>query len=62
MSYFVGNVLLVYFLLIGVALTLFVCGVAFLVWLIKAGQLEDLDTPALRMLHDDDQVERPHAD
>jgi len=52
--YVAGNVLLVYFLLLGVGLALFVCGVAFLIWLVRAGQMEDLDTPALRMLGDDE--------
>jgi cbb3-type cytochrome oxidase maturation protein len=32
---------------------LFVCGLAALVWSIRSGQMDDLDTPALRMLNDD---------
>ncbi len=41
------------YLFTGLALALFVAGVAFLVWQVRSGQLDDLDTPALRMLGDD---------
>jgi len=36
---------------------------AFLVWAfvraVRRGQYDDLDTPAVRMLHDDDPVKKP---
>ncbi len=41
------------YLFTGLALALFVAGVAFLVWQVRSGQLDDLDTPAMRMLGDD---------
>ena len=41
------------YLFTGLALALFVAGVAFLVWQVRSGQLDDLDTPALRMLGED---------
>jgi cbb3-type cytochrome oxidase maturation protein len=39
-----------------VPLALFIVGVAVgaFVWAAKRGQFDDLDTPAMRMLHDDD--------
>ena len=41
------------YLLTGLALTLFASGVAALVWSIRSGQMDDLDTPAVRMLVDE---------
>ncbi len=41
------------FLLTGLACALFALGVALLLWLVRDGQLDDLDTPAQRMLGDD---------
>jgi cbb3-type cytochrome oxidase maturation protein len=41
------------FLFTGLALVLFVLAIAGLVWLVRSGQLDELDSPALRMLNDD---------
>ncbi len=31
-------------------------------WAARRGQFDDLDTPALRMLHDDERVKKPSAE
>lgn len=36
-----------------VGLALFAGALMGLVWAVRSGQLDDLETPALRMLHDD---------
>ena len=41
------------FVFTAVGLVLFVFGIAAIVWSIRSGQLDDLDTPAMRMLNDD---------
>jgi len=41
------------FVFTAVGLVLFLFGIVALVWSIRSGQLDDLDTPAMRMLHDD---------
>lgn len=41
------------FLLTGLAFALFLVGAALLIWAVRAGQWDDLDTPAERMLGDD---------
>ena len=43
-----------YFLFIAVGGILFSGALCALLWLIRSGQLDDLDTPALRMLADED--------
>ena len=48
----------VLFLLTGIALAIFLVAVAALVWSVRSGQLDDLDTPAVRLLSDG---ERPSA-
>jgi len=40
-------------LLTGLALVIFVVAVVALMWSVRSGQMDDLDTPALRMLGDD---------
>ncbi len=52
--YVVSHVLIIYLVLIGVGLSLFVLCLYALIWAIRSGQYEDLETPALRMLHDDE--------
>ena len=47
------EVVTIYLLLASVGIALFVAALAGLVWMVRSGQLEDLETPALRMLHDD---------
>ena len=44
----------VIFVVLPLALVLVGVAVAAYVWAAKRGQFDDLDTPALRMLHDDD--------
>ena len=41
------------FLFTGIALALFALAIAGLVWLVRSGQLDELDSPAMRMLPDD---------
>jgi cbb3-type cytochrome oxidase maturation protein len=41
------------FIFTGLGLVLFVGAVAALIWSIRSGQLDDLDTPAMRVLTDD---------
>jgi cbb3-type cytochrome oxidase maturation protein len=44
---------LTYFVLSGVGLLLFAIGLLGLWWALRSGQMDDLDTPAWRMLADD---------
>lgn len=51
------------FLLIPLAMLLAGLFLAAFIWGARAGQLDDLDTPAIRMLYDDEPVRRgPQAD
>jgi cbb3-type cytochrome oxidase maturation protein len=52
----------VLFLLTGLALAIFVIAVAALVWSVRSGQLDDLDTPAVRLLADDALQHPPSKD
>lgn len=45
----------VIFLVLPLALVVVAAAVAAFVWATRRGQFDDLDTPALRMLHDDDE-------
>lgn len=45
-----------YFLFVVVGCVLFTGALVGLVWLIRSGQLDDLETPALRMLADEEQL------
>lgn len=49
----VGASMVLYFMLTSLGLLLFLISVGGLVWMIRSGQTDDLDTPALRMLADD---------
>lgn len=51
-------------LLLLIPLSLLLLGVAIwgFAWAVRRGQFDDLDTPALDILCDDDNAERPHAD
>jgi len=44
----------VVYILLPAAAALAVVGVAAFIWAVRHGQLDDLDTPAVRMLHDDE--------
>jgi cbb3-type cytochrome oxidase maturation protein len=48
----------VLFLVLPLALVVAAAWVAVFVWAARSGQLDDLDTPSARMLHDDDPVPR----
>jgi len=54
------------FLLVPVALFLAAAGVGAFVWAVKTGQFDDVRTPAIRMLFDDeaksDKKDRPPVD
>ncbi len=45
--------MLILLLFTAIGLTLFAGAVLALLWAVRSGQLDDLETPALRMLHDD---------
>jgi cbb3-type cytochrome oxidase maturation protein len=47
------DVIVIYLLVVSVGFALFAAALAALVWMVRSGQMEDLETPALRMLHDD---------
>ena len=42
------------FVALPAALALAIAGVIAFIWAIRRGQYDDLDTPAVRMLHDDE--------
>lgn len=44
----------VVYVLLPVAALLAAAGVGAFIWAVRRGQFDDLDTPAVRMLHDDD--------
>jgi cbb3-type cytochrome oxidase maturation protein len=48
----------VIFLVLPLALVVVAAAVVAFVWATRRGQFDDLDTPALRMLHDDDERDR----
>ncbi len=55
----------VIFIVLPLALLVVAIAVVAYVWSARAGQFDDLDTPAVRMLHDDDgptHVEPPGSD
>lgn len=41
------------FLILPVTLLLSICAVAAFAWATRAGQFDDLETPAIRLLHDE---------
>jgi len=45
----------VLYIVVPVALLIVAVAVAAFVWATNRGQFDDLDTPAMRMLHDDDE-------
>ncbi len=47
------------YLLIPLAMILLVIIAAFFFWSVKSGQMDDLEGPAYRILHDDD-LAKPH--
>ena len=49
------------FVLLPLALLIAAIAVGFFVWAARTGQFDDLDTPAVRILFDDDEPRRPAA-
>lgn len=47
------------FVVLPLAVFVSALAVAAFLWAARRGQLDDLDTPALRMLHDDDALPQP---
>jgi cbb3-type cytochrome oxidase maturation protein len=45
----------VVYILLPVAVCLAAAGVAAFIWAVNQGQFDDMETPAVRMLHDDEQ-------
>ena len=52
----------VYLAVTAVGLCLFAIIAATLLWVVRSGQLDDLDTPAMRILIDDQPVKEGTAD
>ena len=48
-------------MLIPISMVLFGLAVAAFIWAVKRGQFDDLDTPALDILEDDDRPAQPPA-
>jgi cbb3-type cytochrome oxidase maturation protein len=44
----------VIYILLPAAAVLAAAGVAAFIWAVRRGQFDDMDTPAIRMLHDDE--------
>jgi cbb3-type cytochrome oxidase maturation protein len=53
----------VIYILLPIASLLAAGGVAAFIWAVRRGQFDDLDTPAVRILHDDEDEDAstPHA-
>ena len=49
----------VLYVLVPLALALALCGVAAFRWAVRDGQFDDVETPALRVLLDDERPEHP---
>ena len=52
----------VLFIILPVVLVVVLGAVVAYAWAVKRGQFDDLDTPAIRMLHDDAPVKRKPGD
>jgi cbb3-type cytochrome oxidase maturation protein len=51
----------VLYLFLAIAIVIFISGLVALIWSIRSGQYDDLDTPAMRMLGDDVRARPPPA-
>jgi len=49
----------VLYIVLPLAILIAIAAVAAFIWMVRGGQLDDLDSPALRMLHDDADAPRP---
>ena len=52
----------VLFVLVPLVLVLVLAAVIAYLWAVRRGQFDDLETPALRALHDDEPGDRPRQD
>ena len=52
----------VLYVVIPLALLIAAGWVAAFAWAVRGGQMDDLDTPQARMLHDDEEPDRPPED
>jgi len=52
----------VLWIVIPIALLLAAVGVSAFIWTVRTGQLDDLETPATRILFDDDEVDSVRQD
>ena len=50
------------YLLIPIAMLLAASAVATFIWAVRRGQFDDLETPAIRILYDDDDESEPRGD
>jgi cbb3-type cytochrome oxidase maturation protein len=50
------------FVLLPLALLIAAIAVGFFIWAARTGQFDDLETPAVRILFDDEEPRRPAAD
>ncbi|MCB9030235.1 MAG: cbb3-type cytochrome oxidase assembly protein CcoS [Deltaproteobacteria bacterium] len=48
------------FVLLPISVFIAVCAVIAYVWSVRSGQYSDLDTPSIRMLHDDEPLDLKH--
>jgi len=49
----------VLYIVVPLALLIAACWVAAFAWAVRGGQMDDLDTPSARMLHDDEPRRKP---
>ena len=47
-------------LLIGISVVIVIAVAGIFVWAVRSGQFDELDTPAVRILTDDDESDTPH--
>ena len=52
----------VLFVVFPVAILIAAAAVAAFIWAVRGGQMDDLETPAMRMLHDDEEEGGPSAE
>lgn len=49
----------VIYVILPVAIVLAIGFVAAFIWATRSGQYDDMDSPAVRMLHDEDETDKP---
>ncbi|QQE10062.1 cbb3-type cytochrome oxidase assembly protein CcoS [Planctomycetota bacterium] len=52
----------VIYIVLPLALVLALVALGAFIWSVKGGQFDDLSTPSLRMLHDDEQIRKADED